>query len=90
MIRTANQLLRGRPEDRAARAGVTVTTDRRTVTAYVNHGRWVADCPYCNGTERLSHCKVHCCMCRVDPVCKYHGDMDKYIDRMIWAQRDPW
>jgi hypothetical protein len=26
-----------------------VGRDERTVTAYVNRGRWVADCPNCNG-----------------------------------------
>jgi len=23
------------------------------VRAYVNHGRWVADCPFCGGAERV-------------------------------------
>lgn len=24
------------------------------IQAYVNHGRWVADCPFCTGAERVS------------------------------------
>ncbi len=30
----------------------TMTTDL-TAYAYVNHGRWVADCPFCGGAERV-------------------------------------
>lgn len=31
------------------RPPIKVTDDDRTLTAYVNRGRWVADCPYCGG-----------------------------------------
>lgn len=35
------------------------------VTAYVNHGRWVADCPFCNGAELidLDDPRFYCLSC---------------------------
>jgi len=39
-----------RPVEVLARQdGRELTEDRRTVVAYVNHGRWLANCPHCNG-----------------------------------------
>jgi len=32
---------------KARRVGMPVQVDGRTLTAYVNEGRWVADCPHC-------------------------------------------
>lgn len=34
---------------RARRRGRELVEDPRTVSAYVDRGRWVADCPHCNG-----------------------------------------
>lgn len=36
---------------RLAKAGEYQTQPGQTVMAYINHGRWVADCPACNGAE---------------------------------------
>ena len=34
------------------------------VKAYVNHGRWLARCPYCNGCEYVSEgTPFFCCSC---------------------------
>ena len=35
-------------EVRARRRGMRTTVDARTLVVYVNHGRWVADCPHCD------------------------------------------
>lgn len=42
------ELLRIEWDVRAARRGKVLLLDERTVLAYVNEGRWVADCPNCN------------------------------------------
>jgi hypothetical protein len=56
-ILDARQILRAPDADAIAAklnliladAGLARRRDQRTVAAYVNHGRWVADCPECRG-----------------------------------------
>lgn len=45
---TVNQV-RARWAEHAAKHRLELVADDRTVAAYVNYGRWVADCPECNG-----------------------------------------
>lgn len=58
-LMVARDLVKGHPASpaaylavavaRAKKAGRQVVDDDRALIAYVNHGRWVADCPHCNG-----------------------------------------
>ena len=51
-----------------------------TARAYVNHGRWVADCeqPYCNGAESLEprQALVHCSNCHWEGMVQWPPDAD--------------
>jgi hypothetical protein len=55
-----------------------------TAVAYVNHGRWIADCtrPYCANAEKLEpHQSVFCCSnCRQIDDVRWPADPDK-----VWA-----
>ena len=48
--------------------------------AYVNYGRWVADCeqPYCNGAERLEprQAQIHCTNCHWEAPVEWPADAD--------------
>lgn len=52
MPRTADKYARKRIEAALAKNGIE-PWQGETVTAYVNHDRWVADCP-CNGAELVA------------------------------------
>jgi hypothetical protein len=45
-LRTPDELL-ARVERRAVHDGTRTRADVRTLVAYLNHGRWIADCPNC-------------------------------------------
>jgi len=54
------------------------------IKAYVNHGRWVADCPKCNGAE-LIHAKdvlFKCQLCKAEAECKQPRNARK-IDALL-------
>ena len=42
------------------------TSDREPITARVNYGRWIADCPFCSGAEMVhtENLVFFCCECR--------------------------
>jgi hypothetical protein len=48
--------------------------------AYVNHGRWIADCeqPYCNGAENLEprQFQFHCVNCHWEGPVQWPPDAD--------------
>lgn len=52
MPQTADKYARAKVEAALAKAGVS-SWSGETVTAYLNHDRWVADCP-CNGAELVA------------------------------------
>lgn len=51
-MRTADTYVHNRIQTSLARAGVKPWKGQ-TVAAYLNHGRWLADCP-CNGAELVA------------------------------------
>lgn len=51
-MRTADKYVRARVEASLTKHGIR-TFQGGTVDAYLNHGRWVADCP-CNGAELVA------------------------------------
>lgn len=53
-VRQDNPSLDREEVQRKAARGEVNTFKGETVDAYVNHGRWVADCPLCNGAELVA------------------------------------
>jgi hypothetical protein len=53
MIVRADNTVRARVQDAVDRQGFKTHRNRKPVLAYINHGRWLADC-VCNGGELVS------------------------------------
>jgi len=87
-VQTATKYHRVRIEATLAKAGV-ATFKGETVTAYLNHGRWVADCP-CNGAELVTPGETMLCgSCGAEhkvgfPTKKQRGEIETLL-----AKRNP-
>lgn len=46
---------------RLAERGIRPNAQPSPVYAYANHGRWVADCPSCNGAEHVKEDELFLC-----------------------------
>lgn len=87
-MKTADKYVRKRIEVALARAGVT-PYDGETVQAYVNHGRWIADCP-CNGGELVAPGEEMLCgSCGARHRVKFPGPKTKAKIESLLAKRSP-
>jgi len=87
-VRTADKYTRKRIETTLAKVGV-VPYDGGTVTAYLNHGRWVADCP-CNGSELVAPGEEMLCgSCGAKHQPKFPGPKTKARIEVLLGRRDP-
>ena len=73
--------------DHLARHGLTMTEDRRVVIAYVSDGRWVAQCPECNGGIACWDENPHGCCLDCGHVYRVKFPADHKIAEAILLQR---
>lgn len=88
-MQTASKYNRARIETTLAKVG-TVPFQGETVHAYINHGRWVADCP-CNGAELVApdH-NMLCGSCGAEHTVKFPGPKTKQkIERLLSLRSAP-
>ncbi len=88
MLRTADKPTVKRIETTLAKAGV-VSYDGTTVLAYVNHGRWVADC-VCNGGELVAPGEQMLCgSCGARNKVKFPGPKTRDKIQTALLRREP-
>jgi hypothetical protein len=87
-VRTADKYVRARIETTLAKAGVESFTGGK-IQAYVNHGRWVADCP-CNGAELVDpdH-KMLCGSCGAEHDVQFPGPKTRARIEELLDLREP-
>ena len=87
-MKTADKYVRARVETALAKAGVE-TFQGETVNAYINHGRWVADCP-CNGAELVSPDHTMLCgSCGAEHKVKFPGPKTRAEIERLLDLREP-
>jgi len=74
-VQTADKYIRAKVEATLTKHGIR-QFDGDTVHAYVNHGRWVADCP-CNGAELVAPGELMVCgSCGARNEVKFPANID--------------
>ena len=87
-MKTADRYTRARIETTLAKTGV-VPFRGETVQAYVNHDRWVADCP-CNGAELVSPGEEMLCgSCGARHTVKFPGPKTRERIEGLLTVREP-
>lgn len=89
-MKTADKYQRARVETTLKKLGVESFTGE-TVSAYINHDRWVADCP-CKGAELVTPGYVMLCgSCGAEHKVKFPGPKSRSeIERLLTARPDPY
>lgn len=83
----SNDLLQRRIQGSLARRGVSPAASSVALHAYVNHGRWVADCP-CGGAELVAEGRrMVCGSCGLNSPVTFPANTDE-IERVLHERRD--